>query len=716
MKCYINRREVPIEYTTVMEPPYNGLQKCRYIISTAKMPLEIRVEYDRKITSAVVRPLSAGIACTVCENKVSFTVTEEANISLEINGGIKDCLFFFLSRKEEIDFGKYRQIIRFEKEPEYTVDELKVTQDDTLIYIAEGTTVNGKILAQKVRNLKVCGNGILTMKNYTRYLPEAMTRCVEIRSCENVEISDISILDSSNWSLRLDGCDRAQIKNVKIIGCRGNADGIDICGSRQVQVTGCFIRTYDDSLVVKAFDTGNVEDVLFEKCVLWNDMARPMEIGVELRCEEVKNVIFRDIDVIHSLTCYPVFGIHHGDRAELSYITFQKIRIEHAPGVQLFDFRITDSVWNQDSTKGKIRDIFIDEISLVGEENKDFRSLHARIDGFDEKADIQNVHIGEIQAFGKRICGSEMLGLEILGAVKGVFWEKEQETEEQAEPVKSSLEIVEAFHPEGDGRYHGKGKLRLENSGKRVALGNAGVHTFPKNKAETDAGRFSYRLEAGESTEVLFEVIAQPGKLVLESFGDNICFRPCIRYFSLPYLLPETVWEAPAVRFDNYYGDRDGEIFFALKNGWLEVYSALLKEYDILLYTALSVPACDNEILFSAEESYFGEAPSVKWKNESCVPAPEIGNHWEITYVFQNQPKVKKIEQLTLAQNPDGRLKVPMESFGFSKDTEEFWLEAELKKHTEHTMPYTLFRSTLPEQTAHMFCRFIKNNVKISVE
>lgn len=27
------------------------------------------------------------------------------------------------------------------------------------------------------------------------------------------------------------------------------------------------------------------------------------------------------IDVIHSLTCYPVFGIHHGDRAKLSDIS-----------------------------------------------------------------------------------------------------------------------------------------------------------------------------------------------------------------------------------------------------------------------------------------------------------------------------------------------------------------------------------------------------------
>ena len=48
-----------------------------------------------------------------------------------------------------------------------------------------------------------------------------------------------------------------------------------------------FSREYGiDSFVVKALGTGNCENIIFKNSVLWNDFARPMEVGVELRAEQ----------------------------------------------------------------------------------------------------------------------------------------------------------------------------------------------------------------------------------------------------------------------------------------------------------------------------------------------------------------------------------------------------------------------------------------------
>ena len=55
----------------------------------------------------------------------------------------------------------------------------------------------------------------------------------------------------------------------------------------------------------------------------------------------------------------------------------------------------------------------------------------------------------------------------------------------------------------------------------------------------------------------------------------------------------------------------------------------------------------------------------------------------------------------------NGVIKVPLTSFGFDKDTKEILLEILVHKQTPYDKPLTLFRSTLPEETAHMYGRFI---------
>ena len=78
-----------------------------------------------------------------------------------------------------------------------------------------------------------------------------------------------------------------------------------------------------DTDMTKAFEKiGNCEHIYFSDCVLWNDFARPIEIGVSVRCDRIFDVHFENIDIIRSTTGYPLMGSHHGDRAEISNIYF----------------------------------------------------------------------------------------------------------------------------------------------------------------------------------------------------------------------------------------------------------------------------------------------------------------------------------------------------------------------------------------------------------
>ena len=70
-----------------------------------------------------------------------------------------------------------------------------------------------------------------------------------------------------------------------------NSDGIDICGSRNVTVSDIFTRVWDDLFVAKA-PVPEAKILYFKNSVLWNDFARPMEVGVEIRADKVRNIKF----------------------------------------------------------------------------------------------------------------------------------------------------------------------------------------------------------------------------------------------------------------------------------------------------------------------------------------------------------------------------------------------------------------------------------------
>ncbi|MBQ9082808.1 MAG: hypothetical protein IJY28_04840 [Clostridia bacterium] len=698
MQCTINGQPMPVQSSAVHTPPYHEWTLNYFTVCPWTREARVEITYDHPVTSAVVRPLSAGICPEVHGCTVAFTMTEAIHVSVEPDNNLAEAMQVFPYVPSEPDFTGYDHVYRFEA-GEHDVDELHLTQDRTAVYLAPGATVHGRIFADGVAGLKIFGPGALTMRRYHREMPEEMLRCMEIRNCRDVVLEDLCVLDSCCWSVRLNESQDIAIRNIKIIGCRGNADGIDVTGSSHVRISGCFIRTYDDSFVIKSLWGGNVEDVVFEKSTLWNDMARPIEVGVEMRCAHVRNITFRDIDVIHSLTPYPIFGIHHGDRALVSDIRFENIRIEHAPGGQLFDFRITDSVWNTDTQKGEICNLYINDISLVGAEGRDFRHVHCRAVGFDETHTIENIHIGRITAFGKVLSGGEALGLQSNAYTHNIAFEQPET------PVLTAKMLPgQVFAMGKDGRYHGTLKLEVCNNTPETACGEIGIKLFPMGVHQCDETPKPYRLASGERVCYEYAVTAAPGKLAAETRSSRVDCRNDFYYCELDYPMPERIADAPALPLTTLYGHRDGEVRFALRNGWLEIAADAMKHHDLTLYAALPPKErADNEVLFTVEESYYGEGPCIKWKDGALCPAPEIGNHFEITYVFLNQPKTE-IHTLRLPRNHEGLIRVPMASLNLPKDSRHLWLELELHRPTGCCKPYTLFRSTLPQDTAHMFC------------
>jgi len=167
------------------------------------------------------------------------------------------------------------------------------------------------------------------------------------------------------------------VQNIRQIGEVVSSDGIDVVGCKRVLIENCFLHNNDDCVVIKAFDIGDknlpgvgmilgkadTEDITVERCVLANWTAgNAMEIGHELSADHVRNIVFRDIDVLHVHGQGAVFSLHNYGRASIEDVLFERIRIEHCYD-KFIDFRISRSRFSVDNESGRIRGVALRNIA-----------------------------------------------------------------------------------------------------------------------------------------------------------------------------------------------------------------------------------------------------------------------------------------------------------------------------------------------------------------
>lgn len=691
----------------VLQRPYHAESLMEYVMFPVTGTTEVEILSEMAIHQVTIRPKSSGVQPRVCGNRIALTFEKPAKLSVEINGSFENNLMIFTHNPcREEPTGENRIVIR---KGEPFVGTLRIQQDHTTVYLEDGAVLEGNIYGEDCDDVTICGFGKICMERYSYEMRKDFARSIDLLRCTNVKIRDIVIDDSNDWSLRVNGCENVLIENVKIFGCRGNSDGIDVCGSRNVLVQDIFTRVWDDSFVVKALGTGNVENVCFRNSVLWNDFARPMEVGVELRADAVRQVRFENIDVIHSTTGYPLMGIHHGDHARVSDILFRNIRIEDAPGAQLFDIRITHSVWNRDTEVGDIRDITFSDIFYLGagSETGGIQLSNSRVEGLDEQHDIKGVRFHNICLGNRTADTPETLGLDIYRYVKDVSVTADLPLE-GVNRIAANMEVKSPFVLEADGMYRGTVLLCLTNTGASPAEGTGRLAVAPKNMAEEQA--FVFSLDPGEMAEYEFFLAFQPGKYAcfLKSTDSVLENRQLFLDFPL-CLSDEKTADTPIYRFKNYYGTENTAVQMTATPEGIMV-TACLRDRNIgkfTFYTALPAPAEEGEVAFSVEETDFGEVCALLWKEGNLVPAPQLRCPAEITYVFHNQPKVGEVHILECNLQNGVPTLISFAELGLPTDVSAFILEisADTEQTRDLRYPYTLFHSTAPGNTAHMFGR-----------
>jgi hypothetical protein len=286
--------------------------------------------------------------------------------------------------------------------------------------------VHGSIYAHGARNIRVAGRGVLDVSTFERNQGGGAIR---LSDCTDVTIEGLVLRDPDVWCCSLFGCQRVTISQLKLVGLwRYNADGIDVCNSQDVLVTDCFVRAFDDALVIKGlkarrntFDERPVRNVQFRRCVVWCDWGRAMEIGAETCAPEIAEVTFADCDIVR--TTHIAMDIQHGDRALIRDIRFQRIRVEiddqnPAPRMQqqrdekypanaleeycptLLEIVIRKNPYSQDEARGSVRDILFQDIAVLSR-----LEPASAFQGFDAEHTVENVTIRNLR-FNDRLVRS----------------------------------------------------------------------------------------------------------------------------------------------------------------------------------------------------------------------------------------------------------------------------------------------------------------------
>ena len=466
----VNGKAAPCFFSRVSAMPFNtpwpGHQ--RDLNQTEEAPF-ISFEADEKVTftvktknaikKAVVRPISKEIEVNILsENELSFTLCEANNYILEVNGQHHALHIFFNPprdfKSEALAEKESGRRVYYYGAGVHHIGHLDLPSHST-VTIDGGAVVYGSISAFGKEDVKINGYGILdgseetratgdmcvpTMKfwlsseNQTINYPykhfvndqplfeeffknhKCLNGLVRFYFCNNSVLEGIILRDCSNFAVIPAVSDNITIDRIKTIGMwRYNSDGIDIFNSANITVKNCFLRNFDDAMVIKGiagWDFRNNENILVENCVIWCDWGAALEIGAETNADEFCNILYRNCDLVHD-SFGAMMRIHHHNRAKIHNIKYQNIRCEFCTDQMSPDFQTNDEqtyknnpgkyqpyildmflnpdhLYGRDDLRGNIFDITFEDIDLYYEEGLEtLPQIH--LNGLDEKVNVDNI-------------------------------------------------------------------------------------------------------------------------------------------------------------------------------------------------------------------------------------------------------------------------------------------------------------------------------------
>ena len=441
----VNGRAVPVYSCRVSAMPFNqvwpGYQRpldqtelASFAYWDMSGPVQVEVVSSAPVQSVAVRPSARAIRPTVEGNRIAFTLPAPGPLTVEVNGW-HHALHLFAGPPASPPPDPHDPNVLYFGPGVHKPGKV-LLHDNQTVYLAPGSVVYGAFDATSVSNVRIFGRGIIDASNFAR---DEGGGCIRVTDSRNVIVDGLTLRDPDVWCLTVLGSDKVDLSNLRLVGLwRYNSDGIDVCNSRDVTIRDSFIRSFDDSIVVKGIINRRdlpVRNVLVERCVIWNDWGRALEIGAETCAPEITNLVFRDCDIIRTVNV--AMDVQHGDRALVADLLFENIRVEvddlnfppalqQRPGEKYLEqpggyspallvVEIVGTMWSKDTQRGTARNITFRNIDVTGKP-----VMSSELQGFDAQHVVRNVTIENLRVNGRIMRTPQEASISVGSFVEGV--------------------------------------------------------------------------------------------------------------------------------------------------------------------------------------------------------------------------------------------------------------------------------------------------------
>ena len=370
---------------------------------------EVRIRrLSRPVSSAVVRPLAAGVQSRVEGGDVVLELERPRKLCVECDGDLTDVLFLFANAPEtDVPAPDAPDVVWFGPGV-HTIGKYCPLTPATTYYLAPGAFLKGSFTGGG-DGTRVIGRGVLSGADY-RWpgdMQEKNPERIDLVKLagDNIELAGVTLVDSPYYVVIADGRNN-RFRDLKILAWYNNTDGIS--AGPGARIDDCFLRVADDAF--KPY----VSDTRISRCVLWVDKAVPFQLTWNALRDSGGSEV-RDCDVIHhepfckqpNEWTGAVFRSWHGGTAHIHDILFEDIRIE-GKSPRLIELFLRRNPWSpQDGEWGRFSRLVFRNITC----EQPFR-LPSRLLGHDVLHPINDVVIENVTIAGERIASPASMSLE----------------------------------------------------------------------------------------------------------------------------------------------------------------------------------------------------------------------------------------------------------------------------------------------------------------
>lgn len=334
--------------------------------------VEVKIRLNNGILKHVnIRPNRFGIKSEIKGNEFSFMLDKPCKLSIEANGNKLNNIHLIANAIEKnIPAPDDDHVIYFGPgihKPEDMPGDVFTIPSNTTVYIHGDAVIQGKILCNKVENVKIFGRGII----------DQAVRGIEITNSKNIAIEGITIINPKHYSIFMGESSDISIKNISAFSMGSWTDGIDMMSCSNVNVEDIFMRTSDDCIAIYGHRWnfyGNSTNVIFKNAILWADVAHPINVGLHGNTktigDTIENIVFQDIDILEhdedDRNYQGALAICSGDFNLIRNVRFEDVYIDEIEEGQIFNIRVTNNPKYCSGPGRSIENILFKNVKYIG--------------------------------------------------------------------------------------------------------------------------------------------------------------------------------------------------------------------------------------------------------------------------------------------------------------------------------------------------------------